>query len=686
MGRLSYLLLFLSVITAFLPLSISALEIQDRDRSHYPIKIEVTEEAGNKVWTRDALQKSVLYLTALDVCLGFPAWPAKGFALRGVREAVIRHEGHPLNGVRIGGYNWGTEVVVESALSTPENPALLWHELGHFYFDSRLQWMSEGIVSYLPLFMADSGVLELTAPTRRTVMNYWGLFTLQGADRPVNDYPYTQGADARGFYYAKTAKVQYILHKELGSEKYGLFLRQYLSVQKTADLEEVLGILNKLKPRDWRGFFSGWVTAGPYKDYTMADFADPDCDGLSGVDERAAGTDPHLSDTDGDLIPDGAELKDGLDPIKPMSPADARALLLTNGPYADGSAADWDPFARVFSMRRAYADPANPYMLKALAYTVHGGFFWLQAGPADKGFRDTNYFFDLLVDTNADGRTDLEFAFNFIDPGRPWFYQEALKKSTMPYELRSGMGGVYEIGIPLDLIGARRFAVLPIVRDGARKINADEWPRWEKIDLDTAAGVVRYGLTTDLRLSDADSDGIPDYAELSAGLDPQKPDGEKELLRTGPYVDGVSFEWPYMKALVYNDSRGETNIRGADLRSFWLKKKDGRLFIMAATDGAPAVLSNVMFDVMVDSDLDGSTDLEFAFMLTAPENPWRYSYRGKKSDVPAGLLSAMGQVFEMSIPLEFIGAKGTFAVMPMIYDLTERKPLDQWDSWIKVEP
>ena len=219
------------------------------------IVFQVYYDSGNSAWTRYAGRAAVRYLKAMEEYLSvdFPA--RDSFEING-RETVY------LNGTRVGGYNTWNEVALEYGLSKVNNPGLLFHELGHYWFwNGNIKWLYEGMVSFLPLAMIDAGVLELSVDEYNAILSHWGFFKDSLIDSP------SVGKDFRTtdftIYYMKTFRVQFLLFQELGSVKYREFAREYFYIIKNqggfASEDEVLKILSDYKDIDWEEFLLDWV-------------------------------------------------------------------------------------------------------------------------------------------------------------------------------------------------------------------------------------------------------------------------------------------------------------------------------------------------------------------------------------------------------------------------------------------
>lgn len=84
-------------------------------------------------------------------------------------------------------------------------------------------------------------------------------------------------------------------------------------------------------------FSLGLLAVADEKETITAYFDDPDQDGLSTEEEKAYGTDPTNSDTDGDSYSDGVEVESGYDPLKP-APGD-RVVVSDAAPSTTADAA-----------------------------------------------------------------------------------------------------------------------------------------------------------------------------------------------------------------------------------------------------------------------------------------------------------------------------------------------------------
>ena len=111
--------------------------------------------------------------------------------------------------------------------------------------------------------------------------------------------------------------------------------------------------------------------------------------------------------------------------------------------------------------------------------------------------------------------------------------------------------------------------------------------------------------------------------------------------------------------------------------------RNNNLYLYVATKKAPLRRKNVMFDVLVDLDLDTKTDKEFAFSLENPFNTWTYLYSTHKHGKQENLAGALNSGFEITIPLSCINAD-EFRILPIIRDWEKEVNFDEWDSWVHV--
>jgi hypothetical protein len=178
----------------------------------------------------------------------------------------------------VGGYNntsgiFGKDrgIFVEYKLSKINNPSLIFHEVGHyFYFGSAPNaWLDEGIVSFLPLVLYKKNILKLSRKEAETILRHWGFDNIKSkGDLPVvNDFRKKKPELFR-FWYKKTFKIQFILIKELGAKNYQKFLTEIIKNRvKYKTYNTVVGLLKKLKNKNWNKLLSGWVTGGKYFKY-----------------------------------------------------------------------------------------------------------------------------------------------------------------------------------------------------------------------------------------------------------------------------------------------------------------------------------------------------------------------------------------------------------------------------------
>jgi hypothetical protein len=644
-------------------------------------------ERGRREWADYILLSTTKYLPAAERYLSTSFSGRSSFPIYGRDEVHYR-------GFRVGGTNLGDRVELEYGISEIGKPGLLFHELGHFWYgytngywtpSKELNWLIEGIVSFLPVAMADSGFLQLTESEYRAILDHWGFIGHRAEkDKPVNhDFRYDVKGEFSGFFYIKTFKVQHLIYRELGAERYRRFLKALLASGSSINNEEVIDLLSEVKPADWKGLLAGWVFPGSYRRVAYEDFNDPDCDGLLSVDELFLSTDPHNVDTDGDALPDGVELDLDLNPRKADPEQRVREVTQSHGPFIDGVGDDWRILPHVFADEEEGDSSVPGFDLVRLAYNARDNLLRIAAWTKATPERRENVMFDVLIDTNFDRDTDLEFAFNLDNPAYSWAYSHSTEKSQSFAQMRSAGNEIFEIAIPLGLVGAEGFQFLPIVHDLEKRQNYDEWYDWISFDSNILLAVEKYKLTSDLWRTDSDRDGMPDGCEIRHNLNPIKADPGDVIAQFGPFIDGRDTEWSLMKGRLVEDEVGDSKSAHLDFVSIHYLVRDGSLCIMAKTAERPKGEPRVIFDVLVDANLDGKHDLEFAFLLDNPNGPWIYRMSTQKVEHAAELKSSLNNVIEASIPLKIIGSE-RFRILPIFHDLDGHFNYDQPGAWIEI--
>ena len=159
-------------------------------------------------------------------------------------------------------------------------PAVLFHEFGHFYFRGWTEkWLVEGINSFLPVAIHEQGLLDRDTASIDNVHRCWGFgWTQRAKDIPViNDFR----RDYWNFYYSKTYKVQYLISRELGENRYMQFVRKVASGMSdySYSITTTLRLLDNLKAMNWKYFLPGWLFDGPYTVFSLDHFGDTDGNG-----------------------------------------------------------------------------------------------------------------------------------------------------------------------------------------------------------------------------------------------------------------------------------------------------------------------------------------------------------------------------------------------------------------------
>jgi len=269
----------------------------------FSITVPIEFVKNGETWAEYILQKTADYLTQTETYLNSPFRFKDGFTIKCCDDC-------------------GSMNSSEVFINYSRNPALLFHELGHFWFGYseghvQEQWLVEGIVSFLPAAMSRGGMLDLSTEEYEGVWDAW-LFNIyiEPEDDVYLSYEKTFSKDVTEQYdnrYFKSFKVQYLIFMELGGEGYRRFL-QLLLTEKPQSNDEVMDILSAVKQKNWRAFLTGWVFDGDYTTAGMEAFKDSDVDGLLDIEEEHIGTLTTNPDTDSDGYSDYWEYTNDFNP------------------------------------------------------------------------------------------------------------------------------------------------------------------------------------------------------------------------------------------------------------------------------------------------------------------------------------------------------------------------------------
>ncbi|WP_061223660.1 hypothetical protein [Leptospira weilii] len=248
--------------------------------------LEIRNNSQNSNWNEFARRKTSDFFRALESYSGISFHEASASIFEDQRASekykvlLIIQDQIFLNGTRVTGYNnisgeLGTTrgIFMEPDLSPIGYPALLFHELGHFYF-SDLAWLSEGLVSFLPFVLYKEKKIDLTKEELISIAQEWDTEEgLQGGkDFPLDPDFRQKYPSANSVFYNKALKVQYILYKELGPVGYRDFVKKLVFENSPKTTKEVILKLKSIRNKNWYSLLKGWVIPGPYEVYTWKTF------------------------------------------------------------------------------------------------------------------------------------------------------------------------------------------------------------------------------------------------------------------------------------------------------------------------------------------------------------------------------------------------------------------------------
>ncbi|NMC62418.1 MAG: M1 family metallopeptidase, partial [SAR324 cluster bacterium] len=304
-----------------------------------PFSIRVIFKDGKYDWAQNILTEAPRYIRMVERYLGIPFAFGNHLTIEGCDNCTSRAEIAQ------------RKIYLDQSWDPLNNPALLFHEINHFWFyyyvnPSNEEWLIEGISSFLPVVMRNLHFLPDEHKYNKAIDQWWGLESLlpnNTKDLPL--YPFRESK--RQIVYLKSYRVQFIIHCILGEKRYRSFLKKIVSIKRRQPIV-VLQLLNSYKKANWRRILSGWVFRGSYRLVALNDFiSDEDFDGLSKAKEICFKSSPVSYDTDQDFLPDGAELELGRNPRR-LDP-DGLELLRQHGPFVDGNDKEWEYFNAISS-------------------------------------------------------------------------------------------------------------------------------------------------------------------------------------------------------------------------------------------------------------------------------------------------------------------------------------------------
>ncbi|MBM9579138.1 hypothetical protein JWG45_18495 [Leptospira sp. 201903070] len=248
--------------------------------------LEIRNSSKDKEWNEFAYHKTVDLFKALESYSGISFHEASAPVFEGRKSSekfkvlLFLQDQVFLNGTRVGGFNNISGdlgpvrgIFFEPDLAPPGFPALLFHELGHFYF-ADIAWLSEGLVSFLPFVLYKEKKINLSKEELISMAEEWNMEEdLQGGkDFPLDPDFRAKTASATPTFYNKALKVQFILYKELGPAGYREFVKKLVFENSPKTTGEVILILKSIRDKNWSSLLRGWVTSGPYEVYSWKTF------------------------------------------------------------------------------------------------------------------------------------------------------------------------------------------------------------------------------------------------------------------------------------------------------------------------------------------------------------------------------------------------------------------------------
>ncbi len=422
------------------------------------LEIIVTYQGNKKDWAEYILERAIQYLPVIEKYLNAPL----PYQIQDNTLYIQGEDSPEYNGNYAGGFNANNYIVLDYDVVPLGQPATLLHELNHFWFGPYPKWFREGVNNFIPVALEMGNYFPFdfnikAALDRQYFYNYNPEF-----DIPVYNY-HLLGLTGEEYLicHQKNLKIQYLIYQELGMYNYRLFLQGLLRFGPVKEDQALMEILSEYKEIDWTSFFSGWIFPGAYQNINISDFVDIDSDGIISVDEIYYGTDPDNPDSDGDLIPDGAELELHLNPLF----KDSMETVIENGPYIDGLLYDWEYYTY-----NTISDPEGDssigqFDITYVHYFVRNNTLYIAFNTKESIDKFDRYRIYFYFDINLDVYSDLYFPVDRKIQTIINMYNFNTEIWYNTLKVKCVIQDTVEISIPLDDIGVQSFQFYIIIKD-----------------------------------------------------------------------------------------------------------------------------------------------------------------------------------------------------------------------------
>jgi hypothetical protein len=455
------------------------------------IRVLYKQDVNSEICAKQIMNLSKIYISSISEYLGI-APSMDTFTLTDIDVKDARNDGYSV----FTPFQFPDE---NHCLATP----LLYHEIGHWWFGQDPRWISEGVSSFIPIAMAESGFLQLSHDDRMLIFSWWGLRNeLHIHDFPLGDNGNINIPKDSVFpnWYEKSFRIQYVLLRELGSKSYREYLKSMFNydpiypsdpyfINKSEEYLQgkskgIINLLNKQKRRPWNIYLSGWLLSPRYLGLKPSELLDDDHDGLMNFEEKILGTHPSKKDTDGDGVSDGLEIIYNTDPLKKDSQSLFYSKVEQFGIILDGNEDDWkfSKDVKVVSTQSNLKIPGK-YDMVEFKYIIRDDFLYGMIKTREpirwNPIQDKGVYFFIADNSDTKERTGLGSWYH-PNPFLGWEYQRIKGK---PEQFFAKLGDVFEFKISIKNFPDRKMKITPLINP-PKGDSLGIWNEYKPIEID----------------------------------------------------------------------------------------------------------------------------------------------------------------------------------------------------------